>query len=296
MQGKDGWLFLASELRLLGHGPFWGEHAESEEADPLHSITDLNSKLEELGIQLIFCPAPPRAVIYPDKILDDAAPGLRVDEDLQAFYAALREKGVTVVDVTETLIEARGEDDALGPVSCEQDSHWSPRGLRIVAEAVVQEFADDDWLADATKGSFTEQQPEPLLYVGDLVRQLEGHPATQSRTTISRMTDDPAGQTPLTFDDASPVLLLADSHGLVFSTGDDMHCTAAGFGEALSAEVGFAIDRMARRGSGDQVRRDLARRFIRKPEEAAQKKVLIYTFAARTLLTGTNWKPVPLKR
>ena len=72
--------------------------------------------------------------------------------------------------------------------------------------------------------------------------------------------------------------------------------TAAGFGEALSAELGFAVDRMARRGSGDQVRRDLARRFLRKPEDAAKKKVLIYTFAARTLTEGTNSKPLPLKR
>ena len=27
VRGDDGWLFLTSELRHLGVGPFWGEHA-----------------------------------------------------------------------------------------------------------------------------------------------------------------------------------------------------------------------------------------------------------------------------
>ena len=76
-----------------------------------------------------------------------------------------------------------------------------------------------------------------------------------------------------------------------------MTCTAqgAGFGERLSANFGFALDVMSRRGSGDSVRTDVARRFLTSDDEK-QKRVLIYTFASRILSEGTGWKPVPLWR
>ena len=299
--GRDDWLFLRSELRHLAHGPFWGEYAASQDADPLHALVDLDARLDELGIQLIVAPAPPRAVIYADKLFD-AVPtdehGIpqRLDLDLQSFYTALRNKGVTLLDVTDALLEARRDDATEGTVSCEQDTHWSPRGQQLVAEAVANRIGNPAWLQEVEKAAFTVHGAQPLTYIGDLVPNLSGHPETTSQAMIRRVTEDPAGNFPLTFNDDSPVLLLADSHGLVFSIGGGKHCTGAGFGEQLSAELGIVIDCMARRGSGAQVRRDLARRFIRKPADAARKRVLIYTFAARTFTESDQWKTVPLKR
>lgn len=293
--GKDDWIFLTSELRHLGRDPFWGEHAASEATDPHFSIVDLHKKCEEMNIKLILCPAPPRAAIYPDKILADGKKGQRVDANLQAFYEALRKDGVTVVDVTEAFIAARETEATEGVVVCEQDTHWSPRGLQIAAAAVAEEIGDMEW-ATPVQEDFHVGEPEELVYLGDLVERVEGHELTKTKSSIIRVSDDKGGNTPLTFDNDSPVILLSDSHGLVFSVGDDMHSTGAGFGEMLSAEIGIKIDRISRRGSGDQVRRDLARRFLMKPQDAAKKQVLIYTFAARTLTEKTNWKVVPLKR
>jgi len=297
--GIDDWLFRTSEIAHLAHGPFWGEHASGPEADPLRAIVDLKDKLAELGIELVFAPAPPRAAIYPDKIfarvpVDEDGVPRRVDHDLRAFYDALRAEGITVVDLTDAFLAARR--DGGEPVCCEQDTHWSPRGLVIAARSVAAAFRDDAWLRDVEPDALHHRDPELLTYVGDLVDRVPGHPLTESRATIRRITEDPAGRTPLAFDPESPVLLLADSHGLVFSTGDDMHATAAGFGEHLAAELGIRIDRMARRGSGALVRADLARRFIQDPAAANPKRVLIYTFAARTLTGSDRWKPVPLRR
>ena len=63
MPGSDGWLFLRSELRHVGVGPFWGEAAAKvskatapDKADPLPAIVDFHEQLEALGIQLILVP------------------------------------------------------------------------------------------------------------------------------------------------------------------------------------------------------------------------------------------------
>lgn len=301
-QGERDWLHLSAELRFLSKGPFWGEHAEPNgKSDPLKAIVDLKEQLEHLGIDFILAPAPPRAVVYADTVfpnvpVDEKGLPKRLDFDLQAFYKKLEDEGVTVIDATEAFLEARLTEDKEGHVCCPQDTHWSPRGLQIVADQVVESIGEPDWLAEMDEGSFTIHDPEALNYLGDLVKRVEGHSETKTDTTIMRVTDDEAGKTPLSFDSDSPVLLLSDSHGLVFSVGGDMHSSGAGFGEVLSANLGFNIDRISRRGSGDSVRVDLARRFLQKPADAKKKRVLIYTFAARTFTEFNNWKLVPLYR
>ena len=289
--GQDKWLFLRSELRFLAHDPFWGESAESEDVDPLQAIIDLNAKLLALGIDLIFAPAPPRAVIYPDKLFSEtvateAGAPVRLDTTLQEFYAALRKSRVKVLDVTDAFLAARKEDASLGTVSCERDSHWAPRGLQLAANAIVAEFASEEW---ATSTANFASVSELLTYTGDLVQRVPDFPFPESQAQILKISPEP-------FADDSPVLLLADSHGLIFSDGEDMHCRNAGFGEHIAATLGMPIDLMARRGSGAQIRFDLARRFLTNPKEARGKRVLIYTFAARTLTESKQWKSVPLAR
>src|SRR5918997_6988128 len=78
--GVDGWLFLASELRFLAQGVFWGEAAGKvarprsvKAADPLPAIADFNQQLKQRGIQLLVVPVPAKAAIYPDKLGVNAA-------------------------------------------------------------------------------------------------------------------------------------------------------------------------------------------------------------------------------
>jgi hypothetical protein len=299
--GSDEWLHLRSELQFLASEPFWGGQAESPKTDPFASIVDLHNRLSELDIQLILAPAPPRAVVYADTLFDELPTDehglpLRLDPTLQAFYEALREEGVTVVDTTDAFIAARQNETELGRVCCQQDTHWSPRGLALTASAVYAALTADgepEWFEDLEYADISPAEPQALTYVGDMADRLDGFAGQQTTDMITIINN---GEEPLTFDSSSPILLLADSHGLVFSSGKDMHSEHAGFGEHLSLEFGLPIDLMAQKGSGDAVRRNLARRFIQKPNEAEGKRVLIYTFTARTFTTGRNWTPVPLSR
>jgi len=295
--GDDDWLFLTAELRHLANPPAPQPVPDDPAGDPFSAILDLHHKLSELGITLVMLPVPPRAAIYPDRLFASCPRGpdgipRRLDTGLQTFYQSLRDKGVYVVDITDDLLTARRDEATQGPLCCEQDTHWSPRGLALAAAragAVIKTRPD----LNADPAPFSRTSPMALTYTGDLVEQMSGHPVTTSTTRIQRVLTE--GR-PMSFNPASPVILLADSHGLVFSAGEEMHADAAGIGEHLSFELGFALDLMARRGSGDSVRRDLARRFLQDPAEASEKRVVVYCFAARTLTESRGWTPVPLTR
>lgn len=75
VQGKDGWLFLKEELEHLGSKAFYGKDvlksskaAKPEYADPIPAIVDFNQQLKARGIQLVFAPIPPKALINSDKL------------------------------------------------------------------------------------------------------------------------------------------------------------------------------------------------------------------------------------
>ncbi len=70
------------------------------------------------------------------------------------------------------------------------------------------------------------------------------------------MIRSPGGDT-VAPDRNSPVILLGDSHNLVFQAGGDMHATGAGLADQLAYELGFAVDlvggaRVRRHAGADQ--------------------------------------------
>src|SRR2546423_7654820 len=129
--GRDGWLFFGGELRLLSLGQFWGDAASKvsrahkpDLADPLPAILDFHEQLKARGIALLVVPVPPKAAIYPEKIvagvdskMTDPAPMLR------RFYDKLHGAGVDVLDLSALFLQNR--ENARGPVFCKTDSHWS---------------------------------------------------------------------------------------------------------------------------------------------------------------------------
>ena len=74
--GVDGWFFLSSDIRFLSVGQFWGADAakvsrahKPDSADPIPAIVDFHEQLKKRGIDLLLMPVPPKAAIYPEKIL-----------------------------------------------------------------------------------------------------------------------------------------------------------------------------------------------------------------------------------
>ncbi len=312
VSGRGGWLFLASELRFLGAGPFWGDAAPAasraakpDQADPLPVIADFQEQLAALGVELLLVPVPPKAVIYPEALPEPGEAGTpfdpahpptatqvdRRDAALQTFYGHLRLKGIRVLDLTPAFLKARA---ATGdPLYCRQDSHWSGTGCALAAREIAMElFAT---FHGAPKQAFTGAW-EIAAISGDLWRALpEPRPARETlRLRRVSRTDSPGD--PVATDPASPVIVLGDSHALVFHGGDDMHARGAGLPDQLAIELGFPVDVVAVRGSGaTPARINLLRRAQRNPQFWAGRKWVVWCFAAREFTESDGWRQVPVR-
>lgn len=292
VSGIDGWSFLRAELRHLGVGPFWGtdaarvSRAKADKADPLPAIVDFARQLRERGIALVLVPVPCKAAVYPDKLGIEASG--RVDRAGDEFAAAVAAEGVTVLDLGEAFLAARA-DTAAGPLYCRTDTHWSPRGCEVAAAAVADRLTAiegaAEWLPGGP-GRFTARSEERPVR-GDLVA------ATAAEVLPARVVSA-AGGGPIEGRD-SPVLLLGDSHVLVYHAGAELHGTNAGLADQLALELGLPIDVIGVRGSGaTPARINLLRRAKAEPAYLPAKKVVVWCFAAREFTEGSGWAIVPL--
>ena len=303
VQGSDGWLFLPAELRHVSVGKFWGEDAvkvskatKPESADPLPAILDFKAQLDAAGIELLLVPVPAKAFVYPEALTGGNPNGpapARMDTFHQQFYAELRKNGVTVIDLLPDLLAQRNA--AGGPVFCKTDTHWSGAGIRIAAEKITALLADKSWLKAAAKTKAVTVT-RPVEITGDLQGMLGG--AAKETVALNFVgTEASGGNTAVPSDRQSPVVLLGDSHTLVFDAGADMHTTGAGLPDQLVHDLGVTVDLIGVRGSGaTPARINLMRRVRGDAGYLAGKKVIIWCFTVREFTEASGWSKVTLSK
>jgi len=297
--GADGWLFLSSELRLLSVGCFWGDDAakvsrstKPENADPVPAILDFHDQLKQRGIELILVPVPPKAAIYPEKIVpqfntasDDSAPYLH------RFYDELRSKGVEVLDLAAPFLQHRYDEGHA--VFCQTDTHWSGTGCVMAAQAMAKKVREKI-AADLSRNQYAAEWRQ-IEFSGDLTGFLpSGIPKPAPEKIYVRTVRAKATGEPIQPDSNSPVLLLGDSHTLVFH---DFLAESAGLIDQLAQELGFAVDLIGTRGSGaTSVRVALYRRSHKYPDYLKKKKMIIWCFAAREFTETDGWAKTPVSK
>ncbi len=311
IRGDDGWLFFAPELRSLSVGEFWGPNAATvsratkpEFADPTPAILDFHAQLEAAGIELIFVPVPAKAAIYMDALVPNNAsatatdgPRPRIDTLQSRFYDMLRERGVRVLDPTPAFLAHRRTSDI--PLYCRQDTHWAGSGIELTAAAIARIIRDGGWADDIETHEF-ERNGYVARVTGDLWSQLGDPELAREQIQLIQVRRTPAegeeaARPPLASNDwrDSPVLLLGDSHCLVFHAGGDMHARGAGLADHLTAELGFPPDVVAVRGSGATPSR-LA--LLRRRDNLRGKRVVIWCLSVREFTEGQGWRKVPVIR
>ena len=288
--GLDGWIFFDKELRHLAAPRYWSEPGAPVDAanDPLPAILDFQAQLDKAGIELLVVPVPAKAAIYPDKLSASIPPPPATPGDLSeqdaAFLKVLESRGVRVLDLTTDFLKARGEGLE---THCRTDTHWSPEGIRIAAAKIAQSISSAPWVRD--QGRQPAQSDIAQIPIrGDLAA-----PDAPPETLPARVVRSQTGSGPAGIPDSrqSPVLLLGDSHNLVFHTGAEMHATGAGLPDQLFLELGFPMDVVAVMGSGSTAaRRSLARR----KDNLAGKKVVVWCFSTREFTQGQGWSKVPV--
>jgi alginate O-acetyltransferase complex protein AlgJ len=298
--GADGWLFFSGELRLLSLGRFWGPEAakvsrahKPELADPIPAIVDFQQQLKGRGIELVVVPVPPKAAIYPEKIV----PGFDVQTSdpgavLHRFYDDLRAAGVDVLDLSPLFIQNRA--NPRGPVFCKTDSHWSGIGCVLAAQAIADKVRAKLPPA-ATPKEYAAEWKE-VHVSGDLDGLVthETHKPGPEKIAIQTVIEKGKGA-PVEPDANSPLLLLGDSHTLVYH---DFLAEHAGLLDQLALQLGFAPDLIGTRGSGaTPVRINLYHRSLKDGGYLAKKKVVVWCFAAREFTEATEgWAKAPVAK
>jgi len=279
MKTPDGWFFSRNEWEHLSKGPLAQGgivkvSAAKRNADPLPALTKFHEDLKARGITLICVPVPPKSALVP-------VAGLQKGDAmkyLKPYYEELRAKGLCVLDLSDAFL-ASGRDD----LYCRTDAHWSPAGLALAADELARKIE----LRGTTK---FEAVPETKTISGDLAVSLD--PANPEQETVELQTVSGA------IDENSPVLLIGDSHTLVFSTGGDMLADNAGLAEALALRLGMGVDRIGVKGSAaGAVRISLFRKAMKDPAWLKNKKYVIYCFSCREFTEAAGgWPVVPVAK
>ena len=301
--GLDDWLFLGAELRHVAAGRFWRDEAQRAAAggdpagaDPLPAILDFKRQLDARGVELLLVPVPPKSIIYPEKAaagVDVPIPVPRLDAAHEAFYGLLREQGVDVLDLTDDFLANRFHPE--GTPYCRRDSHWSGVGCGRAGEAIAADVRERDWYAELPTTAFTPRWYSTSI-TGDLDATLDRPDVPREEVRLRGVAA--AGTRPAAAvvpDPESPIVLLGDSHNLVFQAGADMHATGAGLADQLAFELGLAVDLIAVPGPGATAARvELRRRAAHDAGFWARKRLVVWCFAAREFTDGDGWALVPV--
>lgn len=281
-QANNGWLYSKNEFQHLAKGDLINGEvikvstcAKKIHADPAAALVDFNSQLNNLGIKLILVPVPPKVAFYPMGRLQRG----EAMTYLIPYYKELRTKGLNVLDLSKIFLEHQAEN-----VYCKTDAHWSPTGITWAAVEVAKQIKERGETHFAST-------PMKAIINGDLAKSLNAKSPESESVTLNQVKGE-------TLAESSPILVIGDSHTLVFSTGGDMLAQKAGFCEALAQQLKMPVERIGVKGAAaTAVRINLYRKAVKNPDWLKNKKYVIYVFSCREFTeAGSGWIKVPIQK
>jgi hypothetical protein len=335
--GVDRWLFYRPDLRYLVEpdrleadtsGSKWVPppaqitHRQSVE----QAILRFRDQLQDRGIMLVVMPVPGKPSIYPDQVTMRAAgrerqfrsPSLELLDGLQR-------QGVATVDLFAAFQTARGGG---GPLYLARDTHWTPLGAQIAAQAVAAKLGEMHLLS-ATRKEFRTQGVTVTRW-GDILdmMQIPGlRAAFAGETAGCVQVLDPAlgplipgaSDRPGTYcypGQQATVLVLGDSFCRIYQypepqslgsmpvTAATGHPEESGAKRLLPGSAGFIshlalalkspVDAIVSDGGAAT---DVRRRLSTNPEILEGKHVVIWEFVERDIALGSQgWLDVALPR
>jgi lysophospholipase L1-like esterase len=226
-----------------------------------------------------------------------------VNPTTRAVLAELKQAGVEIIDLFDIYGPGRvglappersRDEDRWGEPhpTCylAQDSHWSPQGMQLAADAVARRLLDLGWIEKGT--AKYETKPITIKRYGDVLRMIHVPQVERlyepeqidCRQVVSAETGKPYVDDP-----NSPVLVLGDSFLRIYERDEP---GSSGFVAHLARNLGFGLTSVVNDGGASTlVRQQLAR----KPALLKGKKVVLWEFVERDIRFGTEgWQVIPL--
>ncbi len=286
--GRNGWLFYRPGIDYIVKP----DSAFNREYGPLPAIVEFYESLKSQGVELILLPVPDKATIYPEFVSrrynPESAPP--VNAYAYEFFNDLRNRGITIVDPTELLWKEKSKKT----LYIQQDTHWSPEGMKIVAQLLAEKIKEKGLVSKVQSREFIVQ-PVEVERFGDLYDMLNLPSGTNNfapiKFIVEKVIDKKTGK-PCTPDRSSPIVLLGDSFVNIYSKGDMGWGEYAGFSEHLALNLGLPVDVVAINDGGATTSRES---FARRHNALAGKKLVIWQFAVRDLTNPeSRWEIVKL--
>ncbi|QXH36645.1 alginate O-acetyltransferase [Pseudomonas muyukensis] len=206
--GREQWLFSDEEFK-----PTAG--AEQLMQDNLALVRGIRDTLQRHGSQLVLAIVPAKARLYSEYIGKQTPASLH-DELFNRFHAQVRQAGVFAPDLLAPLEQAK----ARGQVFLRTDTHWTPLGAEVVAQALAEAVNRQSLLSGAPQQYITEAGAS-APYKGDLTNFLPLDPlfsnllpspdTLQQRKTLPVQADGEGGDA-LFADSQIPVALVGTSY------------------------------------------------------------------------------------
>jgi hypothetical protein len=335
--GEGGWLFYRPGVRYLvepdrrvvstAETRWKNVEGVTRRQNALRVIRQFRDQLLEREIRLLLLPVPGKASVYPDRLSGRYAGRLEdFRSPTQGFLEELVAAGVEVVDLFNLFRERRASEDDL---YLGQDTHWTPRGAELAAEAVGNRLGALGWVESGT--NVFGLREARVRRMGDIIEmtQVKGlRRRYPGQVVTGRQVVDPElgllvpprSERPGTYRDPrgkSQVLLLGDSFSRVYqyaepqSLGERLELSgeerprqpdlmgatrlypgSAGLVSHLARALGQSVDAMVSDGGAST---DVRRRLSMNPEILEGKRVVVWQFVERDLQLG-EWDEVPLPR
>jgi hypothetical protein len=341
--GRNHWLFYRPDLRYLVdpdrletgssdskwvQPPAHSTHRESVEK----AILRFRDQLKERGIILVVMPVPGKPSVYPDQVTRRAVGKERqFRSPTLELLDRLQRQGVATVDLFAAFQTARasgGLTKNTGELYLARDTHWTPLGAQIAAQAVAAKLGAMN-LAPAARKEFRTQRVAVTRW-GDILdmMQIPGLRGTFApETALCVQVMDPAlgplvpgaSDRPGTYcypGQQAAVLVLGDSFCRIYQYPEpqslgEMPVTAAtarpgdsgarrllpgsaGFISHLALALKSPVDAIVSDGGAAT---DVRRKLSTNPEILEGKHVVVWEFVERDIALGSQgWEAVALPK
>jgi hypothetical protein len=232
--------------------------------------------LRQKGIDLIFVPVPKMTEIYIEHFIDPCPGDGVIAPHLRRILLELLERDVEVVDGFP-LFRAR-RDDGREYLYNAVDTHWSPRGTRVMAKALADRIERYRWAAQSRYDlpiahTYVAEYVFPEFIRGyNLLTPRQGERARKVQTTnFSQVVMNGGGLPP--DDPKSPVILIGHSY-------------VRDLKSQLVKELNMRIHSVASDESTTEAFAD----FLREPELLAHTRVIVWITTEQHM---SHFKPLP---
>jgi hypothetical protein len=287
------------------------------------AILRFRDQLQQRGIALLVMPVPGKPSVYPDQVTGRAAGKERqFRSPTLDLLDALQRQGVATVDLFGTFQAAR---ESAGPLYLACDTHWTPRGAQIAAQATATKLGGMS-LAPTNRKEFRTQHLTVKRW-GDRMQIPGLRRDFAAETAECEQVLDPALGLLVPGASAQPgtysypgqqarVLVLGDSFCRIYQYAEpqslgELPATStagaaadsgtkrllpgsAGFISHLALALKSPVDAIVSDGGAAT---DVRRKLSTNPEILEGKQVVVWEFVERDIALGAQgWEEVALPR